>query len=400
VVTLNPYKHNISWMAYGLVFCLCAVTGAAQTIVTIAGDGVQGYAGDNGPAIQAQIAGEGITADRWDNVYLSEPVNHVVRRIDHNTGVITTLAGTGQQGDSGDGGPAKDAELNYPFKLAVDRAGDVYIADFGARKVRRVDHKTGVITTVAGSASSDLGDGGPATEAQLAAPTDVAFDGEDNLYIADAGHQRVRRVDRRSGIITTVVGSGINAISGGTGEGGPASEAGFLYFLSIAFGSDGDLYVSDSAMLNVRRVDRRTNIIRTVAGVHPLFVTGAPPFAFAGDGGKARDALFSYIDDITFDCEGNLTISDTFNNRIRQVNRRTGIVATIAGNGTQGFSGDGGNATRAELANPRGIAFDTHGNLLIVDGSNFRVRLVTRSRHNHQEGCFADGDRHDHHRDW
>jgi hypothetical protein len=136
VVTLNPYKHNISLMAYGLVFCLCAVTGAAQTIVTIAGDGVQGYAGDNGPAIQAQIAGEGITADRWDNVYLSEPVNHVVRRIDHKTGVITTLAGTGQQGDSGDGGPAKDAELNYPFKLAVDRAGDVYIADFGARKVK------------------------------------------------------------------------------------------------------------------------------------------------------------------------------------------------------------------------------------------------------------------------
>jgi hypothetical protein len=232
-----------------------------------------------------------------------------------------------------------------------------------------VDRRTHRVSTVAGTGQLGYsGDGGPATHAQIIA-SDVAFDRFDNMYIADAGNNRIRRVDHRSGTVTTVVGSGI---AGAGLQSGPAADAGFLYFISIAFDPSGAPYFSDDALDTVRRLDIRGILFTTVAGVYTAdpFLPGRP--TYNGDGIPATQAYLSFPSHIAVDCAGDLTISDTFNYRVRQVDARTGIISTIAGTGTAGYSGDGGLAIQASLQGPRGLGYAPDGSLYIADGPTIR----------------------------
>jgi sugar lactone lactonase YvrE len=280
---------------------------------------------------------------------------------------IETVAGTGVHGYNGDNIPATTAELFQPDGLAFDSAGNWFIADAGNQLIRKVDAQTGLITTVAGSYSAAYrctfgGDGGPANEAILCSPDFIAFDRWDNLYIADTANQRIRRVDHSTNIITTVAGNGTGGFSG---DGGPATSAQLNNPNGVSFDAFGNLYIADTSNDRVRRVDRQAGIISTVAGNG----TG-------GDGGSAVDAQLGIVFDVAFDLEGNLYISDVGSNSVRRVDHHTGIITTVAGNGNQGYGGDGGPATEAELYGPNGLALDGFGNLYVADEINSRVRRV------------------------
>jgi sugar lactone lactonase YvrE len=280
---------------------------------------------------------------------------------------IETVAGTGVHGYNGDNIPATTAELFQPDGVAFDSAGNMFIADAGNQLIRRVDAKTGIISTVAGTYSAAFrctfgGDGGPADEAILCSPDFITFDRWDNLYIADTANHRIRRVDHRTQIIATVAGNGT---AGFSGDGGPATSAQFNDPNGVRFDAFGNLYIADTVNHRVRRVDSQTGIVSTVAGNG----TG-------GDGGPAVDAQLGYVFDMAFDVEGNLFIGDSGENRVRRVDHSTGIITTVAGNGNQGYGGDGGPATEAELYGPAGLALDRFGNLYIADEINSRVRRV------------------------
>ncbi|WP_248323755.1 MULTISPECIES: hypothetical protein [unclassified Caballeronia] len=356
---------------YALLLVAFAHAAQAQTITTFAG-------GDGAQAIQA----EAIAADRWGNIYTAEPTHHVVRRIDHRNGTVTIIAGTGQAGYRGDGGPATQAQLGYPTGVALDRAGNVFIGDSGnARVVRRVDRETGIIATVAGPGTPNVpnrGDGGPATEATVFA-NDVAVNREGDLYIADSAAGLIRRVDHRTGIISTVV------------------ELGATYIVTMAFDPRGVLYVVDPVPPNVVRVDASTGTVTKVAGAGTTCQQIGGSACYNGDGVLATDALLNFPTHITFDCAGNLTISDTFNFRVRQVNRHTGIITTIAGSGMDGHSGDGGPATQAGiLSGPRELAFGPEGDLFFAEaaGSTGYIRKVSGlpKAHRCEERHHRDGE--------
>jgi adhesin/invasin len=378
-----------------------ALPGAAwpqsQSIIRIAGTGVDGYAGDGGPAISALVAAESIAIDRRGNLFLAEPAHHVIRRIDHETGIITTYAGTGQSAYNGEGLNATSTNLGYPNGIAIGPDGDVYIADIEpGNRIWRVDHRTlAMHTVVGGSARGFSGDGGQASAAQINA-TDIAFDREGNLIISDSGNDRIRRVDRRTGVISTIVGSGI---SGAGPASGLASSAGFLYFIATAFDRHNNMFFADFVLSTVRLLDKRTDTFTTVAGVYPG-TTGIPSLSgYNGDGQPATQALLNFPTHLAVDCAGNLTLSDSFNYRVRQVDRETGIIETIAGNGTSGYSGDGGLALQATLHQPRGLAFGPDGGLYVADGATIREIVGLPGRHHWDCRDERRYHMHDHHRD-
>jgi uncharacterized protein (TIGR03437 family) len=328
-------------------------------ITTVAGNGTQGLSGDNGPATSAELnLPEGVAVDVTGNLYIADVGNSRIRKI--SNGVITTVAGNGTQGFRGDNGPATSAQLANPVGVAVDSAGSVYIADRNNHRIRKVSG--GVITTVAGNGTQGFsGDNGPATSAELNYPQGVAVDSAGNVYIADTYNQRVRKVS--GGVITTVAGNGTVGFSG---DGGPATSA-QLVPAAVAVDSAGNLYVADSYNNRVRKVSN--GVITTVAG------DGAP--GFSGDSGPAISAILGYPEGLAVDSSGNLYIADNGNNRIRMVSN--GVIATVAGNGTGGFSGDNGPATNAELWSPQGVAVDSAGNVYIADNGNNRIRILTPS---------------------
>ena len=267
-----------------------------------------------------------------------------------------------------DGIPAKDALLGEPKGIAFDSSGNLYIADAGTHRILRVD-TTGVITTVAGTGHAGFsGDGGPATNASLelhsSLPSGVAFDPQGNLYIADIWNNRVRKVDR-AGIITTVAGTDEWGCCGSSGDGGPAVAAQLNGPAAVAFDSQGNLFIADHWNNRVRKVDR-AGIITTVAGTDEQ--------GFSGDGGPATAAQLGGPLAVAFDSQGNLFIADHWNNRVRKIDR-AGIITTVAGTGEQGFSGDGGPATAAQLGYPDSVAFDSQGNLYIA--GSWSIRRVT-----------------------
>ncbi len=342
--------------------------GEAATITTMAGNGVQGYSGDGGPATSAALnLPRGVAVDAAGNVYVADASNHRIRRVAAGTGTISTVAGGGGYGYSGDGGPAVGASLFYPHDVAVDSAGNLYIADIENSRVRRVDGVTGVITTLAGTGSAGFsGDGGLATLARLNAPEGVAVDGRGNVFIADMVEQRVRRVDQQTGVITTVAGNGTGGYSG---DGGAASSASLWEPASVAVGTDGSLYIGDYRNHRVRRVDAVSGVITTVAGSG---VAGS-----SGDGGPAISASLMYPHTVALDRAGRLYITDNGNGRVRRVDLGTGVITTIAGNGVAGYAGDGGPATDASFQGPYGVAVDGDGNVYVGDPGNHRVRKVT-----------------------
>lgn len=305
----------------------------------------------------------GVTVDGDGNLYLADHSHHRIRRVD-NSGIVTTVAGNGSHGFSGDGGPATQARMFYPRIVSMDSMGCLYIADGNNNRIRKVDG-SGIITTVAGNGVSGFsGDGGPATQACLKNPNDVALDISSNLYIADTINFRIRKVDC-AGIITTVAGNGD---IGFDGDGGPAVHASLNYPFGITLDGDGNLYIADSGNHHIRKVDS-SGIITTIAGNGKM--------GFNGDGGPAVHANLFYPFDVSIDTAGNLYIVDTDNNRIRRVDG-SGIITTVAGNGLNGFSGDDGPATLARLNYPRGMSVDNESNLYIADTMNDRIRKVDR----------------------
>lgn len=352
------------------IFLLCCVSLFAQTagtIQTIAGSGSQSYSGDGGPAIDAALnVPVEVFADQKGNLFIADQYNNRIRKIAPG-GKISTVAGTGVAGFSGDGGPAVDAQLNTPTGIFGDSSGNLYIGDPGNQRIRKVD-ASGIITTLAGNGAQGYGgDGGAANNATLYNASRVALDASGNVYIADQSNHRIRKVTP-GGIITTFAGNGAGTPATGafSGDGGPAVDASLNNPTAVAVDGAGVVYIADQFNQRIRKVDLN-GTITTIAG------TGsAGP---GGDGGPATAATLNYPGGITVDSAGNIYFNDDLNFRTRVISAK-GIVNTIAGSGVEGFSGDGGAATSANLSGNFGVTLDLEGNMYIADSTNNRIREV------------------------
>ena len=352
--------------AIAVAALLTAQPASSQTITPFAGNGALGSAGDGGSAAAASLnQPHGIALDAAGNCYIADVQNNRVRRVDASNGTISRFAGNEGQGFSGDG-PATSESLFLPYGVAVDGSGTVYIADTFNNRIRRVDALTGVMSTVAGNGLRGFsGDEGLAVDASLNWPQGVSLDVLGNLYIADTYNDRVRRVDAATGNITTVAGSGPSGLSGD----GPALAVRLSYPIKVAAVGRG-VYIADLGNDRIRHLDVVAGAITTVAG-------GGPAVPGNGDGGPATSAKLSAPIDIAVDILGNLYIADLNNSRVRKVDADTQTITTVAGNGIYGSSGDFGEATAASLANPTGVAVDALGNLFIADNATHRVRRVS-----------------------
>ena len=365
------------------------VDGQTGLVSLVAGNGTVGFSGDNGPASSAQLYEPmGVAVDSVGNVYVADSANYRIRKI--SNGVITTVAGTGVAGFSGDNGPATSAELSNMNGVAVDAAGNLYIADTGNSRVRKISN--GVISTVAGNGIAGFsGDNGVATSAQLSSPDNVAVDATGNLYIADTGNNRVRKVT--NGLITTVAAvsaAGVttdsagnvyiadgtshifkltgnvitvvagNGIAGFSGDNGVATSAQLNSPYEVAVDATGNLYIADTVNGRIRKVSN--GVITTVAGGSAF-----------GDNGPATSAQVINLAAVAVDSSGDVYIADSGNSRIREVTN--GIITTVAGGGTS--PGDNIPATSALLNYTAGVAVDGNGNLYIADSSSNRIRKVS-----------------------
>jgi len=362
------YPHGVAADASGNLFIAdtdnyrIRKVGTNDIITTVAGSGAYGYAGDGGEATNASMTYPyGVAVDAIGNLFIADVYNYCIREVGTN-GIITTVAGNGNYGYSGDGGPATNATMTYPYDVAVDANGNLFIADQNNNCIRKVG-TNGIITTAAGDGSYGYsGDGGAATNASMTYPYSVAVDAIGNLFIADVFNYRIREVGT-NGIIATVAGDGSY---GYAGDGSLATSASMTYPYGVAVDNLGDLFIADFNNQRIRRVGTN-GIITTVAGDGS---TGFP-----GDGGAASDAHLSLPSGVAVDAVGNLFIADTDNARIRKAGTN-GIINTIAGTGRNGYSGDGAAATAASLEYPCGVAVDGVGDLFIADEDNQRLREV------------------------
>jgi uncharacterized protein (TIGR03437 family) len=334
------------------------------TISTFAGTNVSGYTGDAGPATAAELSfPAGITFDRAGNLYFADTFNSRIRKVDKN-GIITTFAGTGDFGFSGDGGVATKALVNRPYGVAFDQAGNLYIADTYNDLIRKVTASSGLISTIGGFMEGFGGDGAPASTASFDTPTAVVFDAAGNLYIADTLNNRVREVTT-DGNIHTIAGDG-NAAD--FGDGGPATSASLNRPTGLALDGAGNLYIADSASHRIRKVTP-DGTITTIAGNGNA--------GFQGDGGPATQASLFYPKGMVVDVSsGNLYIADYLNSRIRVVTP-DGNINTVAGNGAFDYYGDGGPATSAALKFPWSLTVDAAGNVYVTDDANSIIRKLT-----------------------
>jgi sugar lactone lactonase YvrE len=353
-----------------ILFLACApLFGQSYTISTVAGGGVAGASLYNPTSVAVDIAG---------NVYFYD-WSGSIRKFWAQDGAITTVAGTGVLGYSGDGGQATSAMLGKG-SITIDNRGNIYMADEDNHRIRRVEVSTGIITTIAGTGSSiDSGDGGPAIYAGVSQPSGIVVDNAGNVYFG-SGWDRVRKIAADTGAISTVAGQFGTSFSG---DKGPALEAHFWDPVPGAVDGLGDIYLADYENSRIRKVDAATGIVDTVAGSAPCAL-GLGPFRvtvcrgeYAGDGGPATSARLNYAAAVAADIAGNLYIADTLNHRIRRVDASTGIIGTIAGNGVSGFSGDGGPALGAEITTPAALAIDYAGKIYFADEGNGRIRVLT-----------------------
>ncbi|MEO8134315.1 MAG: RHS repeat-associated core domain-containing protein [Betaproteobacteria bacterium] len=337
------------------------IEASALIITTVAGTGIAGFAGDGGKATAAQLSGPQSVATGPDgSLYIAD--TYRVRKVAPN-GTITTVAGNGQFAFSGDGGPATQAGFSFITGIALGPDGSLYIADFGNLRIRRVA-PDGIVSTIAGNGTyAFAGDGGPATQAALQQPMNVAVGPDGSIYFSDSQTQRVRRV-ATDGIITTVAGTGV--FNGPLGDGGPATLAALGFPEGIAVGADGVLYIADRGHVRVRRVGT-DGIITTIAG------NGLS--SFTGDGGPAVLAGLSLVNDVALSPDGSVFISDFNNQRIRRVGP-DGTITTTAGTGIFGYSGDGGPAAQGRINAPQGVAVRSDGSVYVADTDNNRIRLI------------------------
>jgi trimeric autotransporter adhesin len=348
---------------------------SAQTITTIAGNGVRAFSGDGGPSALAEIYMPwGICFDKRGNLFFSDNCNYRLREI-NTAGIITTIAGNGVNGYTGDGGPATAAELLYPQGLTVDDSGNLYDAEFRYNIVRKTIASSGIIITYAGNGGEGYtGDGGPATLASLNNPNGVRIDSLGNLYIVDCVNNVIREVLASSHIIITIAGNGYEYGSGVgsySGDGGPATAAELNVPRGLGFDSAGNYYIADWHNNIIRKVTVSTGIITTVAGNYAYGV------GYSGDDGPATLAELNDPIDVVADSKGDLFIADELNGVIREVKASSGIITTIAGDeafaGT--YNGDNIPATTAGLNSPDGIAISAP-NIFISDQINDRIREV------------------------
>jgi len=345
-----------------------SVRSEAQLISTASGNGIQGFNGDNIAATSASMFGPmGICSDSYGNTYIADAGAHRIRKITFATGIITTVAGNGTQGYNGDNIQADSAELDNPYNIAVDVSGNIFIADQGAHRIRKVTFATGIITTIAGNGTSGYnGDNIQATSAELNSPWGLALDASGNIYIGDVFNARIRKIIVSTGVITTIAGTGI---SGYNGDNIQATSAKVTWITGILIDAAGNIYFSDMSNNRVRKITVSTGIITTAAG------TGV-----AGYNGNNIQATSSQIYGpmgLCKDSYGNIYFADVNNNRIRKITLATGIITTIAGNGTQGYNGDNIQAVAADLNLPYYVFIDNSNKIYIADYSNFRIRQVT-----------------------
>jgi sugar lactone lactonase YvrE len=372
-------------------------------ISTVAGNGTKGFSGDGGPATSAELDyPSGAAVDSKGNLFIADEGNDYIRKVTPG-GVISTVAGDGNPGYSGDGGPATSAQLDDPSGIAVDSAGSIFIADEGNDRIGKVT-PGGIISTVAGNGTKGFsGDGGPATSAQVNGPKGVAVDSAGNLFIADEANHHIRKVTP-GGVISSMAGKAVysydmrrggvfgtmadNVIYGYSGDGGVATSAQLDDPSSVAVDSAGNLFIADTGNSRIRKVTPG-GVISTVAGNGPpsdwgsiiggrnrVIVASNGSGGYSDDGGPASSAQLYVPSGVAVDSAGNLFIADTGNARICKVTP-SGIINTVAGNGTEGVSGDGGPAISAQLDDPSGIVLDPAGNLFIADMGNNRIRKMT-----------------------
>ena len=358
-------SEYIESMRFLLTLALALPVFAAD-IRTIAGTGQAGFSGDNGPATAAQINNPyGLRIGPDGAMYLCEIGNHRIRRVDLKTGKISTFAGTGEKGYSGDGGPALQAQMNEPYEVVFDRAGNLFFTDMQAHVIRRIDRKSGVITTIAGTGQPGFsGDGGPAIKAQFRQPHSIAIAPDGSLLICDIGNNRIRRVDFSSGMISTFAGTGEKKP---TPDGSPLEGTPLNGPRALDVDPQGNLWLVLREGNAIYRIDPRQKKIYHVAG------TGEK--GYTGDGGDAKIAKLNGPKGISWSAHG-VFIADTENHAIRRLDEKTGVITTVAGTGTRGDGPDGTDPLKCQLARPHGILAARDGTVYIDDSENHRLRKL------------------------
>lgn len=339
---------------------------ASGGISTYAGNGVQGYGGDGGPALAAQLKNpEGLSVATNGDLYVCDSDNHVIRKVAAATGIVTTVVGNGLPGYTGNGSAATAARLKFPEDVAVAANGDLYIADTGNHVIRKVTAATGIISTVAGNGSPGAsGNGGAATDARLNSPRGIQVAANGDLFIGDRSNNLIRKVTAITGTISTYAGTGT---AGYSGDGGAAILARLRLPQGLHLTSAGDLYVADAGNHAIRKISP-LGVITTFAG------TGLS--GYTGDGGAANAARLHAPEAVHLAPSGDVIIADTGNHVVRTVKAGSALIATVAGSGVAGFGGDGGPAASALLDTPRGLAISGNGIFTIGDTNNHRVRKV------------------------
>lgn len=358
--------QQLAWNLSLLAACTWGATLSAAEIVTVAGSGANKFDGDGGPAVKAGVGGPfGLVIGPDGALYVCETTNHVIRRIDLQSGIATTVVGTGEKGNSGDGGPAARAKVSEPYELRFDRDRNLYFVDMVANVVRRVDAKSHIITTIAGTGQAGFsGDGGPATAAQLKQPHSIVLDKAGNLYICDIGNHRIRVVDLQSGVIRTFAGTGEKKP---TPDGAPLDGTPLNGPRALDFDGDHTLYLALREGNAIYRIDLQSRTLHHLAG------TGKS--GYAGDGGPARQAVLAGPKGVALGPGGDLYLADTESHTIRVIRAGSGIIETVAGTGEKG-NGPDGDPRRCKMDRPHGVFVDEAGRVYIGDSNNNRVRVV------------------------